>query len=487
MKRLIITLATLSFLIAPGIQAQDLQALFYHAGFFSPSEGPYVETYLKVFGPSAEFNKNENDKYQASLEVTILFKQDDQIRDFRKYNLLSEEVTDTSGTLPNFIDQQRIPLPHGVYQMELVLKDNNIEETAVEHAEMISLEYDQADVRFSDFQFVESFAPSNEESILTKSGYDLVPFVGDFYPAEVESLTFYTELYNLDQSIGQDQDFLFRYYLESFETTISLSDFARFQRQKAGPVNVVLATIPITNLPSGNYNLVVEARDRENAELLVHKIFFQRHNPGIQVNLEDIGSVDISSTFAERINDHDSINFYIGCLRPVANSLEKQFAKNVIKSGDIKKKQQFLFSFWETRNEQYPEAEWNRYKQEVMKVEDRFKTQIKHGFETDLGRIWLRYGPPNDSEFSDHEPNSYPYAMWHYYTLEGNQSNKRFIFYNPHLVGTEYFLLHSDARGELYNPYWKVDLHGRNTNLRNYEDYDFDSGWGGRAGSKIIK
>ena len=122
-----------------------------------------------------------------------------------------------------------------------------------------------------------------------------------------------------------------------------------------------------------------------------------------------------------------------------------------------------------------------------MKVEDRFKTQIKHGFETDMGRIWLRYGPPNDSEFSDHEPNSYPYAMWHYYTLEGNQSNKRFIFYNPHLVGTEYFLLHSDARGELYNPYWKVDLHGRNTNLRNYEDYDFDSGWGGRAGSKIIK
>ncbi|MCD6346144.1 MAG: hypothetical protein J7L96_01860, partial [Bacteroidales bacterium] len=77
MKRFIITLATLSFLFTTNIQAQSLQALFYHAGFFSPVEGPYLETYLKVFGPSATFNKLDNGNYQASLRVTILFKQND--------------------------------------------------------------------------------------------------------------------------------------------------------------------------------------------------------------------------------------------------------------------------------------------------------------------------------------------------------------------------------------------------------------------------
>ena len=487
MKRIILTLATLSFLITPAIRAQTLQALFYHAGFFSPVEGPYIETYLKVFGPSATFSKIDNGKYQASLHVTILFKQNDEIKDFRNYNLLSQEVTDTTGALPNFIDQQRIPLPFGVYQLELFLKDNNTDNDAVEHASMISLEYDQEKLRFSDYQFVESFSQSKEESILTKSGYDLVPYVGDFFPAEVENLTFYTELYNLDQAIGQNVDFLIRYYLESFETTISLSEYSRFQRQKAGPVNVIMASMSIRDLPSGNYNLVVEARDRNNAELMVHKIFFNRSNPGVQLNFEDISSVDITSTFAEKISDPDSIIFYTTCNYPVANSLEKQFIKNVVKSNDIKKMQQFMFNFWETRNEQYPEAEWNRYKQEVLKVEERFATRIKHGFETDMGRVWLKYGPPNDSEFSDHEPNSYPYMMWHYYTLNNDQTNKRFIFYNPHLVGTEYFLLHSDARGELYNPYWRVDLQGRNTSLRNYDDYDFDQGWGSRADSKIIR
>ncbi len=487
MKKIILTLATLSFLVLSGLQAQNLQALFHHASFFSPSEGPFVETYLRIFGPSAEYKSIENGKFQASLEVTILFKQDEKIQNFRKYNLLSEEVADTSKSIPNFLDQQRIPLPFGIYQLELLLKDNNSENEAVEHASMISLEYDEQKLRYSDFQFVESFTPVNEESILTKSGYDLLPYVGDFFPSEVEQLTFYNELYNLDKQLGQEADFLFRYYLESFETTISLSDYTRFQRQKASPVNVLMATIPIADLPSGNYNLVVEARDRNNEELLVNKIFFQRHNPGTQIDFDDVGSVDITATFAEKITDPDSVRFYVASIAPVANSLEKQFARNVVNSNDIKKMQQFLYSFWKTRNENFPEAEFNRYKQEVLKVEDSYKTRIKHGFETDMGRVWLKYGPPNDSDFSDHEPNSYPYVLWHYYTLSGDQSNKRFIFYNPHLVGTEYFLLHSDARGEIYNPYWRIDLKGRNSAVTRYDEFDTDPTWGSRVNEMIIK
>lgn len=486
MKRSIFILAILLSAIFSGLQAQSLEALFYHASFYSPAEGPYTETYLKVFGGSAEFVEISNGNFQASLEVTILFKQDDKIIDFRKYNLLSEEIKDTSDITTNFIDQQRISLPYGNYQLELILKDNNTEIDPLEHAEMISLEFDDQQFRFSEFQFIDKYSKTEEQNILSKSGWDLIPLVGDFFDKETENLTFYSELYNIDKKIGPGEDFLFRYYLEAFETTISLSDFNRFQRQKAGPVNVLLATIPISDLPSGNYNLVVEARDRNNEELLVNKIFFQRFNPGIQINLDDIQSVDITATFAEDITDLDSIRFFVASLRPTSTQMEKQFLKNVVNSEEVEKMQKFLYNFWLTRNPDYPEAEWSRYKAEVFRVEASFKTRIRHGFETDMGRVWLKYGAPNDTEFSDHEPNSYPYIMWHYYSL-ATQTNKRFIFYNPHLVGTEYILLHSDARGELYNPYWQVDLHGRNTQLRNYEDPSFDAGWGSRSSSKIIK
>jgi GWxTD domain-containing protein len=481
MKKLIITLATLSFLTFPSLQGQNtLQALFYHAGFYSPQEGPYVETYLKVFGQSAKFVKNQSGKFQASLKVTIMFKQDEKIVEWRNYNLLSEEVADTSDIQQNFIDQQRISLPSGVYQMELILNDNNRKIEPLEHAQMISMEYDNSKLRFSDIQFIESYSPTEESNVLSKSGFDLVPFVGDFFDENVDKLTFYTELYNLDKQIGDQEDFLFRYYLESFETTVSLSEYNKFQRQKAGKVNVLMASVPIGNLPSGNFNLVVEAVDRTNQELLVNKIFFMKSNPTIQLNYDDIEAVDITSTFAEKISNSDSLKFYVASLYPMANSMEKQFIKNVVNADDIEKMQKFLYNFWTNINPDYPEIEWNRYKLEVARVEESFGTKIKHGFETDQGRVWLKYGPPDNAEFSDHEPTAYPYVIWQYYRLD-RQNNRRFIFYNPALVGTEYYLLHSDAQGEIYNPEWQIDLHGRTAGSGG------SSAWGSRAGSKIRK
>jgi GWxTD domain-containing protein len=486
MKRLTLILLALSFLLTPAIKAQNLQALFYHASFFSPTEGPYVESYLKVFGPSATYKLNDNGLFQASLEVLIVFKQADEIKDFRKYNLISEEVKDTTNAMPNFIDQQRIPLPHGIYQMELTLKDNNSKDDPLEKADMISLEYNLQDLRFSDFQFVEKFSKTEEENVLSKSGFDLVPFVGDWFSEEMTNISFYIELYGLDQEIGAGEDFLFKYYIESFETSVSFDDYSFFQKQKAAPVNVLLNSLSIKDLASGNYNLVVEARNKNNELIDLNKIFFQRSNPGIQIEFTDIESVDISSTFAEKITDVDSLRFYLLSLMPISDPMEIQFANNVTESTDVIKMQKFLYNFWENRNKDYPEAEWNRYRYEVMRIEDAFATRIKPGFETDQGRVWLKYGAPDDVVDNKHEPNAYPYIIWHFYSL-GDQTNKRFVFYNPHLVGTEYILLHSDARGEIFNQYWEVDLHGRNTQLKNYTDFDFDKGWGSRSSEGFIK
>lgn len=480
MKRALFLWTCITFLMIPQINAKELQALFYHASFFSPAEGPYVETYLKVFGPSAEYIKTTRGSYQASLEVILLFKKDDKIVDFRKYNLLSAELEDTTKGQTHFIDQQRIPLPFGVYRIELVLKDNHSKDSPIEYAGILAMEYNNTDLKYSDFQFVESFQSTKNDNILSKSGFDLVPYVGDFFPASVNALTFYTELYNLDKKIGANQDFIYKYSLESFETNFSLGDFSKFQRQKAATVNPILATLQIVNLPSGNYNLVVEARDRNNQLISMNKIFFQRSNPGMQINLSDIQGVDITATFAEKIKSADSLKFYLLSLNPVASMMEIQFAKNLAQSTEIQQMQKFLYNFWKIRNDKSPEAEWNKYKNQVLMIEDAYKTKIKHGFETDMGRTWLKYGAPDQVEENKHEPNAYPYIIWQFYHL-GDQNNKRFIFYNPHLAGTEYLLLHSDARGEIYNPYWQYELYGRTTNLRDYDNFNFDGGYGARA------
>ncbi len=464
MKKLALLLAFLPAMLVPRIQAQGLQVLFDNSTFYSQAEGPYLETYLKVFGPSATCVKTSGGSFQSSLKVTLLFKNGDKITDFRKYNLFSAELTDTLNGIPDIIDQQRIPLPNGAYQILLSIEDNNTKGSPTEITLTAALDFDKSNLKFSDLQFVESFQATGQENILTKSGFDLVPYVGDFFPPSINQMSFYTELYNLDKKIGENQDFIFRYYLESSKDLVIMDDFNKFLRQKSASVNPLLVTFPITDLPNGNFNLVVEAVDRNNMVMTRHKKGFQRSNPGLLLDASDIGAVDITSTFAEKISSLDSLRFYLESLNPIATIRQNQYVDNLVKTTDMRQMQKFLFGFWKTRNDEYPEAEWTHYKTQVLAIEESYKTKVKHGYETDMGYTWLKYGTPDQVEDSKHEPNAVPYIIWQYFHIE-NQSNVRFVFTNPHLVGTEYFLFYSDARDNRYNNSLSRDLYERTSSF----------------------
>jgi GWxTD domain-containing protein len=476
MKSLVFFTVLLCLMLGTSVQAKELQALFSNSAFFNQSEGPYVETYLKIFGPSAEYAKTPRGTYQASLQVTMIFKQGDKITDFRKYNLLSEELEDTLNGQPDFIDQQRISLPFGVYDLDLSIADNNSKESPIGNTFVAAMEFDNSVLKFSDIQIVESFKVTDLPNILSKSGFDLVPYAADFFPPSVEAMSFYTELYNLDKKIGENQTFLFRYYIESAKDQVVMEDYARFQRQKSASANPLLVTMPITDLPSGIFNFVVEILDRDNQLLAKKKIGFQRSNPGLKLDESDIKAIDISSTFAEKISSVDSLIFYLQCLNPIASIRENQWVDKIVKISDIKQMQKFFYGFWKTRNDQYPEAEWNNYKLQVLAIEELYKTKVKHGYETDMGYTWLKYGTPDQVDDSRHEPNAVPYVIWHYFHIE-NQSNVKFVFSNPHLVGTEYFLTYSDARDNRYTD--GRDIYNRTAS------FGSQAGWGSRFSSNF--
>ncbi|MFY9590434.1 MAG: hypothetical protein WAP54_00430, partial [Bacteroidales bacterium] len=122
MKRL---LYIFLFILLTSKAFATLEVYFMYAEFNSPA-GPYIETYMSTMGKSAVFVKNENNKFQAEIEVTMIFKSDDdKIVAFNKYNLLGPEIEDTSLAKPNFIDLQRVSLDNGKYKIEVTIKDIN--------------------------------------------------------------------------------------------------------------------------------------------------------------------------------------------------------------------------------------------------------------------------------------------------------------------------------------------------------------------------
>lgn len=479
MKKFLILLFAAFLLGHQPAEAAKLNAFISYCTFYSPQDGPYIETYISVLGKSAIYVLNDNGAYQAKLEILILFKQNDSIVEFRKYNLLSPEFDDTSKTDILFHDQQRIPLPNGDYDMEIRIRDINSDAQGYIVNEPITIDFAENDIQVSGIELVDSYKVSTKTTVITKSGYDLIPLPINYYPPSVDKIVFYTEIYNTSKVFGENGKYLLRIYIEELQTSKKIDALVFQKRMNARDVEPILHEFDISDLPTGDYNLVVEVKDRDNKLVGMGQLFFMRKNDlESSVSLANIDQV--RNSFVNYITNRDTLKEYIRSLRPISTSTEKTFVDENIETAELLILQQFFLNFWLERDPLHPEKAWADYAAEVVKVNYNFSTKIRKGYETDRGRVYLQYGPPNTITKVEHEPNAYPYEIWHYYQLL-NQTNRKFVFYNPDLVTNDYELLHSDVPGELNDYNWRVKLQKRNFQTNDLDEQDPDFGWGSKV------
>lgn len=472
--------------IAFSVKAQ-ISAYFSQCVFNTPEGKPYVETYLSVLGNSVVYKKNQNEKYQSQVEVGVLFSQNGQIKSSKKYTLMSPEITDTISK-ENFIDQQRFFLEPGEYEFEQMISDKNDNGKIFSIKKKIKIEFPDNKVNISDIELLSSITKAETKSIITKSGFDMIPYMADFYyPESINEIAFYAEIYNTKKILGENEKLLIVYYIESSDNNTQLSKYAAIKREISAPVIPFYSRFNISELPSGNYNVVVEVKNKLNETIAQKKILFQRKNTKPLSDAIDISSVSLDNTFASKITSKDSLKEFIRSLRPIATQSEKNFIDNQLKAADEKFMQHFLYNFWQTRNPLAPEDGFKKYNAEVKVVNEKFGTFVYKGHETDRGRVYLQYGPPDKREEFPAEPNAYPYEIWVYYTLEDKtklnptQTNKQFIFYNPDIATNNYQILHSDALGEIRDSRWEMKLHKRMVQSHDFEKKDAPRHFGGNA------
>ncbi len=455
MKKWLFTLFLLGLFSVSFGAKSPLKAYLSYASFYAPEHGPYLETYLSVLGKSVQFVKNENGKFQGTVVVTMLFKQNDSIKGFMKYELNSAEIDDTTHINFTIFDQQRIALPNGSYKLELEIADKNQSLPPFKAKDEIALHFDEKKITHSDIELIESFAKASETSPMAKSGYDFIPYQDYYYPQNIKNITFYSEIYNTADVLGAENQFVVASYIQSVETGKPIDNYFRIKRETSNTVNVVFSEFDISELPTGSYNLVISVRDKENKEISSQSMFFQRSNPGVKYNSSALQNVTIANSFVARLNSPDTLREYVRMCGPIASSIEKLFIE--YSSKDLKTLQQFFLNFWIQRNQADPEGAWITYYRTVLGVQQEFGSTNKRGYETDRGRVYLQYGPPNDRIRETMNPDSYPYEIWQYYQI-ANQSNMRFVFYTRDLAVNDYIILHSTVLGEIKNVTWQYDL-----------------------------
>ncbi len=430
---------------------QALDASIAYATFKSPEQN-YAEIYLHLVGNTVNFITIDSGQYQASVEVIILFKQYDQIVKYDKYRLNSP----ISAFPTDFIDQKRFGLKDGAYELEISVNDLNMEDNAKSFKKVFTVDFSKDKIEQSDIQLLSSFKEDPVPSDFTKNGFYLESLPFNFYGRNASRLTFYNEIYNTDQVLTDE--FLIRYFVEKVESNgQSKMVMMGNKKQSPKPVNVLLVQKNIMELKSGNYNLVIEVRNRQDELLSSKKMFFQRANPLLDES--EILNTDLQEEFVKNL-DGEELQYSLRAIAMNVKNSDVEILNMVIAGKDLAPKRRFLFTFWAGQNPNDPGATYEKYMEVARAVDKLYRSGFGFGFETDRGYTFMKYGKPNDIMSVDNDPSAPPYEIWAYNEFPVTQQNNvKFIFYNASLDGGNYVMLHSTARGEMRNPQWEVELY----------------------------
>jgi GWxTD domain-containing protein len=455
-------------------QEKKIKAYLDTKEFYAPGVGNYLEIYLQFIGPSVKY-VSAKDGLQARVSLSFEVLKNDSVIKTDAYILESPLITDS--IIDDFYEVKRFVLEAGEYDLRIELTDLNNLKSKTGGKQRIKIDDFKVSPSISDIEVAEYAYESDVENNFVKSGFHIIPLISNFYPTDLMKIPAYFEVYNSDK-IGDSIAGIIQKIINE-DTDLELEDFASFTRVKPAPVIPFFKKIDISKLPTGNYRMEVILTDRKLNPIAKNSYSFQRSNDlAIEFNPENIV---LDPAFQNTITD-DSIFYYLESLIPIAKPAEIKNIITTFKTKDKQKSRKHIQAFWVQTSGKDSYNAWIKYKIQVQQAERMYHTNYQQGFETDRGRVFLKYGAPNNIVSKETSPSEYPYEIWTYNKI-GKFSNRRFVFYNPDLVNNAYRLLHSDMLGELKNPAWQQTLNKRNTvngDVDNPNRFNEDH-WGGNS------
>ncbi len=449
----------LCFALPTFLAAQPMvDASISYATFQNQGKG-YIEVYLHLLGQSVGLSPLEAGQGQAKLDVVILFTQGDQVIKFDKYRLSGP----TTEKPIDFVDMKRYVLENGDYQIEVSIEDMLNPGSAKKYHSNFKMDYQADALAISDVELLASIkdaGPGSEVNPMAKGSHIFEPMPTNYFAKTDELILFYFEVYNTDKAIGGD--YLQTIFIDDADTKDREEKISVLNKRKQpAPIDVSVHKVDIKSLPTGNYNLVIEIRNRNRELLTKRSIPFQRSNPYLNVSKLDVATGDLSlnDEFVGKLSVEELV-YSLKAIMMQVDKTDGEHVKMITSERNENAMRLYLFSYWIKENHNNPEAQYNAYMKVARQVDNSFANGFGRGFETDRGYIFLKYGAPNNTVFEENDPSAPPYEIWFYNQFpKTGQNNVKFLFYNPSLTTNGHVLLHSTARGENNNPRWEIELY----------------------------
>ena len=462
---ILIPFILISFLFS-SLALRGMDVGVHHVVYGTPQQS-YVEVSIEIAGASVNYVHIDSTKLQAKVAVTILILNGEEVVNYEKYILNSPEVVFPESLL----DLKRLMVNKGEYTLDVSCVDVNDSTNVFQHKSPLTVDLGES-VYLTEINLLRTFRKAEAQGPFVKNGLYMEPLPFNYYDRSLRQMAFYAEVYHTNQVIKEDS-YTIRYILEEEKGNNNRTLItAGVQRKPPSPIDAVLVPVDISELPSGNYTLTVELRTKVNELLQTRKVQFQRSNPYLKIQDAGLTEELVSEQFVQKLNEEE-LRYALRAISPLTRGTDNETLKNVLlKDAEIKDMRYFLFRHFAKRDPNNPDLAYQEYIKLAKQVDEKFHSGFRHGFETDRGRMYLRYGSPDDIIRVEDEPSAPPYEIWVYYNFpKTQQQNVKFLFYNPTLAGEDFIVLHSTARGEINNPNWERDLYSRNAG----EQFDGDN------------
>jgi len=410
---------------------------------FSIEGGVYLDVYLMIPQSIFTFIEAESGVEAKVVFQTALIQGDvvpyDPDRWTRTYRAPDQQSVSSLTWVP---DISKFYVEPGDYTLQVTIVDVHSKKKQTMRRS-VSLElFPPGEMAISDITIASQVVKAKTENEFTRYGYDVVPNGQRTFTSAAPMMYYFFEGYGISGTGNYDV----HAQILSLNGDV-VQDFPSSTKKMPGTSVVEWGGLNTAGLGSGIYKLSIEITDDVTQKTATQKrTFYILRETSSKENASEIKD-EYAGLSASQVDD----------IYKVASVLMDKKEKRLYSKSDNEGKRNVLSSFWD-RRDPTPETPVNEFKQQfyqrVQMANRDFGFGSGDGWNTDRGRVLIKYGPPNNIEKQQSSINQKPWVTWQYYEIEGGV---QFIFVDRTGYGS-FQLVHSDARDEVQDADWNRHL-----------------------------
>ncbi len=457
--------------LPPGADAQHqlpVQIDVSHAAFAYGTEESMVELYLAVDAASLDYAA-EDGGFAAVVPLDVSIMQStttdlpDALEDavWRDSLLLRFAVPDTANIAPgqHFVHQIRTLVPPGEYELSLLIPPDHADnrpELELRRDVIVPNFTNENEAALSDVTLAISISQSsNQQSPFYKNNLEVRPNANQLFGEGLSDLFYYAEAYGTEVVAGPDDEYTLFAYISEANRPQPMQDLQKRSTRTAQSPDVLVGQFDLSALPSGSYFLRLALLNDNNESVVEQSQKFFVYNPGVERAQPAALEMEFETSPYASMSEEE-VDAAIQHALVVANESERR-RFNRIK--DLNERRRALMEFWQTRDPR-PSTPTNEFKDEFYQrlqyANDRYSSNMQEGWQTDRGRVVIKYGLPTSVEPHLYDRGMRPYEIWNYNSIPG-EGQSLFVFADLDGFG-RFELVHSTVTGERTRPNWQDEL-----------------------------